>query len=70
MIPIGSDEGDIVLDPYMGSGTTGEACIKTGRKFIGIENNPEFFEMACERIRKAWNQYMTEERIKHMKEIH
>ena len=37
MIPIGSDENDVVLDPYMGSGTTGEACLRTKRKFIGIE---------------------------------
>lgn len=68
MIPIGSDEGDIVLDPYMGSGTTGVACIKTNRKFIGIEKNREFFDMACERIRYAWNEYMAEERIKHIKD--
>ena len=68
MIPIGSDEGDIVLDPYMGSGTTGVACIKTNRKFIGIEKNREFFDMAFERIRYAWNEYMAEERIKHIKD--
>ena len=56
MIPIGSDEGDIVLDPYMGSGTTGEACLRTNRKFIGIEKDNEFFNMACERIRKVYNE--------------
>jgi site-specific DNA-methyltransferase (adenine-specific) len=56
MIPIGSDEGDIVLDPYMGSGTTGEACLRTNRKFIGIEKDSEFFNMACERIRKVYNE--------------
>ena len=56
MIPIGSDEGDIVLDPYMGSGTTGEACLRTNRKFIGIEKDSEFFNMACERIRKIYNE--------------
>jgi len=54
MIPIGSDEGDIVLDPYMGSGTTGVACIKTNRQFIGIEKNEEFFNMAVERITKEY----------------
>ena len=52
MIPIGSDENDVVLDPYMGSGTTGVACIKTNRQFIGIEKNEEFFNMAVERITK------------------
>lgn len=47
-------EGDTVLDPFMGSGTTGVACIKTGRKFIGIELEQKYFDIACERIRKAW----------------
>lgn len=51
-----SDAGDIVLDPYMGSGTTGVACIKTGRRFIGIENDPDHFDPACARIHKAWNE--------------
>jgi len=45
-------EGATVLDPYMGVGTTGLACIRTGRKFIGIERDPEYFETACERIRR------------------
>lgn len=54
MIPIGSDENDVVLDPYMGSGTTGVACIKTNRQFIGIEKNEEFFNMAVERITKEY----------------
>jgi len=44
-------EKSVVLDPYMGAGTTGIACIRTGRKFIGIENDPEFFEIALNRIR-------------------
>ena len=56
MIPIGSDEGDIVLDPYMGSGTTGEACLRTNRKFIGIEKNEEFFNMACKRLNRVYNE--------------
>ena len=56
MIPIGSDENDIVFDPYMGSGTTGEACIRTNRKFIGVEKNKEFFDMAVERIRKVYDE--------------
>jgi DNA modification methylase len=43
-------EGATVLDPYMGSGTTGIACIRTGRNFIGIEKDPEHFETARKRI--------------------
>ena len=43
-------EGETVIDPYMGSGTTGIACIRTGRNFIGIEKDPEHFETARKRI--------------------
>jgi site-specific DNA-methyltransferase (adenine-specific) len=43
-------EGDTVLDPYMGSGTTGVACKNLGRKFIGIEIEPKYFDVACARI--------------------
>ena len=45
-----------VVDPFMGSGTTGVACMNLGRKFIGIEIEPKYFEIACERIRAAQNQ--------------
>jgi len=45
-----------ILDPFMGSGTTGVACVKTGRKFIGIEIDEGYFDIACERIRKAYAQ--------------
>lgn len=45
-----SNEGDTVLDPFMGSGTTGVAAIELNRKFIGIEIAPEYFEMAKTRI--------------------
>lgn len=55
LIRVGSSEGDLVLDPFMGSGTTGEACVYNNRRFIGIEKNDEFFKMACERIRKSIN---------------
>jgi len=47
-----SDEGSTILDPYMGSGTTGIACIRTGRKFIGIEKDPEHYATALNRIQK------------------
>ena len=48
-----SDEGATVLDPFMGSGTTGVACVRLGRKFIGIEIEPKYFEIAKARIRDA-----------------
>jgi len=44
----------VILDPFMGSGTTGVACIRTGRKFIGIEKEPKYFEIACKRIEREW----------------
>ncbi len=45
-----------ILDPFMGSGTTGVACAQMGRRFIGIEMNEAHFSVACERIRKAYAQ--------------
>jgi len=45
--------GETVLDPFMGSGTTGVACVKLGRKFIGIEIEPKYFDIACRRIEDA-----------------
>lgn len=47
-----SREGETVLDPFMGSGTTGIACIRTGRKFIGIEKDPKHFATAVDRIKR------------------
>ena len=47
---------ELVLDPFMGSGTTGVACAKLGRKFIGIEIDPDYFEIACRRIEEAYRQ--------------
>ena len=49
-------ETDTILDPFMGSGTTGAACIQLGRKFIGIEIEPKYFDIACRRIEEAWKQ--------------
>ena len=46
----------IVLDPFMGSGTTGVAAIQMGRKFIGIEREESYFNIACERIEQATKQ--------------
>jgi DNA modification methylase len=45
-----------ILDPFMGSGTTGVACAKLGRRFIGIELEPRYFEIACKRIDDAYRQ--------------
>jgi len=45
-----------ILDPFMGSGTTGVACMNLGRKFIGIEIEPKYFDIACERIENAQRQ--------------
>ena len=49
--------GGIVLDPFMGSGTTGVACIRTGRKFIGIEKEPKYFDIAVKRIKDELNRF-------------
>jgi DNA modification methylase len=48
-----TDKNDTVIDPFMGSGTTGVACMKLGRKFIGIEKEPKYFDIACKRIAEA-----------------
>ncbi len=53
MIRTYTNEGDTVLDNCMGSGTTGVACANTGRKFIGIERDEKYFEIANERIHLA-----------------
>ena len=45
-----------ILDPFMGSGTTGVACAQLGRKFIGIELDPKYFDIACRRIDDAYRQ--------------
>jgi site-specific DNA-methyltransferase (adenine-specific) len=46
-------EGERILDPFMGSGSTGVACVREGRLFIGIEKEPRYFDIACKRIAKA-----------------
>jgi len=51
-----SVNGETVLDPFMGSGTTGVACMNLGRKFIGIEIEPKYFDIACRRIDDAQRQ--------------
>ena len=46
-------KNQIILDPFMGSGTTGVACVELGRRFIGIEINEKYFDIACKRIEGA-----------------
>lgn len=51
-----TNPGDLICDPFMGSGTTGVAAAKLGRRFIGIEMDPKYFDIACERIRAVQRQ--------------
>jgi DNA modification methylase len=51
-----SDPFETVLDPFMGSGTTGVAAVQMGRNFIGIESEPRYFDTACKRIEDAQRQ--------------
>ena len=50
------DGTQTILDPFMGSGTTGVAAVKMGRNFIGIEREPKYFDIACQRIENAQRQ--------------
>jgi DNA modification methylase len=53
---VAATDAKTILDPFMGSGTTGVACAKLGRKFIGIEIEPKYFSIACRRIEAAYAQ--------------
>lgn len=52
IIEIHTNKNDLILDPFMGSGTTGVAALQKGRKFIGIEVNPDYYEIALNRIKE------------------
>jgi DNA modification methylase len=56
MIEASCDEGDLIFDPFMGSGSSGVAAVKSGRRFVGIEINREIFDLACRRIEQAYAQ--------------
>ena len=56
LVALASNEGHLILDPFMGAGTTGVACMQLSRRFIGIEIEPKYFEIACERIENAQRQ--------------
>lgn len=45
-----TDVSDMVYDPFMGTGSTGVACLRMGRKFVGIEKEQKYFDIACERL--------------------
>ena len=56
LVSLFTDPEETILDPFMGSGTTGVACAQLGRKFIGIEIEPRYFDIACKRIEAAYAQ--------------
>ena len=56
LVALFSNPATMVADPFMGSGTTGVACAQLGRKFIGIEIERKYFDIACERIDNAYRQ--------------
>lgn len=51
-----TDPGDIILDPYSGSASTGVAAVKSGRRYVGIEREEKYFDIACRRIEDAQRQ--------------
>jgi len=56
ILNVSTKPGATVLDAFMGSGTTGEAAVKMGRRFVGIERDEHWFEYACKRIEDAQRQ--------------
>jgi site-specific DNA-methyltransferase (adenine-specific) len=56
LVTLYSNAGQVVFDPFMGSGTTGIACLKRGRRFVGVERNLKWFDLACRRIEAAQRQ--------------
>lgn len=53
LIELFTDPNDLICDPFMGGGSTGIACIARGRRFIGIEKDPKYYDIAVERIHRA-----------------
>jgi DNA modification methylase len=56
LVALFTNPGELIADPFMGSGTTGIAAIQAGRRFVGIEKSPHHFAVACRRIADAWSQ--------------
>ena len=67
IIQIHSSPTAVVLDPFMGSGSTGVACVNTNRDFIGIELDPDYFNIAKNRIQQAINTGLQKRLDQHMK---
>jgi len=55
-------KNDIVLDPFMGSGTTAVACVNLDRRYVGFEISKEYTEIANKRIDKVWSKKLTMEK--------
>ena len=55
LVQIHTNPGDLILDPFMGSGSTGEAALRLGRRFMGIEQDEAFFKVAEQRLKEAKN---------------
>jgi site-specific DNA-methyltransferase (adenine-specific) len=55
-----TDPGDLVIDPFMGSGTTGVACARSGRRFVGCDREPDWHAMTVRRIEEAYEELGTE----------
>jgi site-specific DNA-methyltransferase (adenine-specific) len=53
LVRLFTNPGDVIFDPFMGSGSTGVAALELGRRFIGVEKNPEYFALATRRVREA-----------------
>jgi len=56
IVSLYSNPGEMILDPFCGSGTTGVACARLGRRFIGIESDLRWFDLSCRRIEEAYRQ--------------
>lgn len=56
LVDLFTNRGDLICDPFMGSGSTGVAAVKRGRRFTGIEIEPKYFDVACRRISEALRQ--------------
>jgi DNA modification methylase len=70
LVRLSRRDGGVVLDPFMGSGTTGLACIAERRPFIGIEMNEKYFDLSCRRIEEAYKQpdLFIEQPVKHIQD--
>ena len=61
IIMASTNKGDLILDPFMGSGTTGVAAVKLGRRFVGIDKEKEYIELSQKRIYSEYNNTLKKE---------